>query len=569
MGMKKSINVGRVTLFIIIAFIAITAFRVFIGLEIPIWIDASLVHDDVWMVYAADLKTHFTSYNNLSLIKDMSYPVFLQIVNLLHISYRLAMVILWVAAAALTALFVRCLTKRPVILIAAYTFVLYCPVAFTPMIGGNIYRNAVITPSVFIFLALLLLVAHFILRRSNRYRLGVVISVLAGVAFLFFYYTKEDSIWALPFFIVTLGLCAVSVFIKKNGAVSGKDRTRYIIIALIPILIFVLGTNAYKAVNYHYFGVYEINTRTESAFADFSGRLFKISDDNKTPQYWLPYSTFEKAWAASPTLQKYPELLDALKHSAWAGGDFETNPILRDHSLWALRDALGTKGLFANEAAKLNVLSAASKEIDEAFANGSLQKDTSRIYVSRAVPGKNLHEIMALTPMFLNGVKTSAFFRWYETQLGPFDNDMSNQSYAAHYYYTENFIHDTFATQEDFGTLPVKFSLAAGTVIIKAYQGAAFALLPLSLLGFILLIIYAVRKTKWSSLYFIYLIAFLALTAFAQIFAAAWFTEEIRDMAMLGYTAGAVPVVQLVEILGVFALFKILFSKRIPDRIRA
>jgi len=562
---KKRLSVPL--LIIITVLLSITVFRIFIGMKIPIWIDASLVHDHVWMVYAADFQNHFSNPNNFSLIKVMSYPFFLQIVHILHIPYRLAVVILWIAAAALTTLFIRCITKNPFVLIAVYAFVLFCPIAFTSLVGSVIYRNAITTPAVFIFLACLLLLVYHIIYRRKKYRIGILIAALSGVSFLFFYYLKEDSMWAMPIFIVTLGISVFSVFFKKPHVLSGKERTRYILLALIPILIFVLGTSAYKAVNYHYFGVYEINTRTDSAFADFSARLFKIEDENKTPQAWLPFSTFEKAWAASPTLQAHPELLEALRHSPRAKGDFEANPIGRDHSLWALRDALGSSGLFANEAEKLEVLSSASSEIDEAFADGSLAKDTSRIYVSRAIPGKNISEIMSLTPMFMNGVKTAAFFRWYEVMGGPFPNDLSNQSFSQHIIFTEAFIHDTFATQEEFDQPSVRFSLAAGTAIIKIYQIAAIVLMPLSCIGFVMLIIFALRKTKRSSLYTLYLMTMLGFTAGVHIFAAAWFTEHIRDMAMLGYTMGAIAVIQLFYILGVYTFFKFLFSRKITDKI--
>jgi len=308
--------------------------------------------------------------------------------------------------------------------------------------------------------------------------------------------------------------------------------------------------------------VYEVNTRTESAFADFSSRLFQIYDENKTPRYWIPFSTFEKAWAASPTLQEHPELLEALRTSKWAGGDFETNSIEGDYSLWAFRAALGKKSLFANEAEKLELLRNTNAEIDEAFANGSLKIDTSRIYISRATPGKTMEEIFDLGTMVLSGIKTAVFFRWYETQLGPYKNDLSNPYLLDNYLFAEAWIHDTFATQEDFEQQGVRFALSAGNAVIAAYQGAAFVLFPLSIAGFILLIIFTIRKTRGSSLFLLFLMAILGLSAIAQIFAAAWFSGFLNDMFMLGYTAGAVPVIQVFEILGVYTLVRFLYSKR-------
>ena len=174
--MKKS------TIIFIIALAVLTGVRIFIGMNIPIRIVPNAIHDDVWMVYAANLKTHFAVPDNLSLIKTMSFPVFLQVVNILYIPLRLAITLLWIVAAGLTTLFVCRLTKNAVLITAVYAFVLYCPAAFEAQIGVRLYRNMIIAPAVFIVLALLLLMAHFIIFRRGGAVKGFVLSALLGFA---------------------------------------------------------------------------------------------------------------------------------------------------------------------------------------------------------------------------------------------------------------------------------------------------------------------------------------------------------------------------------------------------
>ena len=123
-----------------------------------------------------------------------------------------------------------------------------------------------------------------------------------------------------------------------------KKSVKFIFLCIIPILIFVGGTFAYSEINHEKFGVYDINTRTEGELGEFFHNLLLIEDSNKSDVIWVPYSTIEKAWGASATLQKHPELLNNLAHSGWAQGDLKKNNVTGDLITWSLRDALALSG---------------------------------------------------------------------------------------------------------------------------------------------------------------------------------------------------------------------------------
>ena len=102
----------------------------------------------------------------------------------------------------------------------------------------------------------------------------------------------------------------------------------------------------------------------------------------------------------------------------------------------------------------------------------------------------------------------------------------------------------------------VRFSLAAGTAIIRIYQTLAFVLVPLSLAGFVLAIVKAGKKQ--AGFRFLALsMAMMAFSAFAFVFGVAWFSEWIGTGAMAVYTVGAVPVIQVFEVLGVYCFAKV------------
>ena len=559
-------NTNRAIIIGVIIICTVTIFRIYIGTNLPIWMVAAANQDDFWMVYEADLPRHFAMHYNLSLAKPMSYPIFLQAVNLMSVAYRLAVCFLWAAAAGLTTLFIRRLTKNMAVLTAVYTFVLYCPVGFDGEISGRLYRSVIIPPTVFIVIALLLLVSHHIIFRRKGFLKAIVISLALGAAFLFFYYIKEEGVWLFPIFAGLLGAGAISIFKGKGRPVLLKDKMKYLVIAMLPLIVFAGGTNIYKAINFRYFGVYEINTRTESAFADFSSRLFRIENEKKTTALWLPISVFEQAWDASPALRQYPQVLDDLKHSPWASGDFEAIHLPGDFPLWAFRDALAKNGLYATEKQVQDLLTIACAEIDEAFENGSLQKEEGKIYLSKASNGRTVMEIFSLAPMVVDGWKNGAFYSEYHTLTGPKSNNLSNPELAGRLGYAETFIHDSFATPESMQTPGTQFSLKAGTAIINIYQAMAFGLLPLSLLGFVLLIMHTLGKRRDGSRFLLLSMAMLAFSAFAYILGVAWFSDWLGKGAMAVYAVGAIPVIQLLEILGIYYLFLFLLRRNLARR---
>ena len=432
-----------------------------------------------------------------------------------------------------------------------YTFVLYSPIAFFTNIGGHVYRNAIITPMVFIVVALLLFVSHQILFRRKNIKTGFAYSVLLGISFLFFYYIKEDSIWLLPFFVIMLVVSIISLFIGRADPVKGKIRFKYLLIAIIPILILFGGINAYKAMNLHYFGVFENNTRTEGAFADFSSRLFKISDENKTEFIWLPFSTFEKAWEVSPTLREYPEVLEFLRTSAWSHGDMEVSPPGGDLALWAFREALLGGKLYESEKQTADVLKTATAELDEAFQNGTLQKEEGKIYLSKAARGRTIQEIMQIVPRFETGFSYHAFYKGYTVERIPRETEQSNPDLSGRHDIVEGLINDKLPRPETYYQIETRLAIGASKLIIGIYQVLAYITIPLSIIGFAIVIASAVKRKDGTSRFVVLTMAMLVLTTLALMLGVAWFSEWLSDLAIAMYSVGAVATIQFFEIFGI------------------
>lgn len=103
---------------------------------------------------------------------------------------------------------------------------------------------------------------------------------------------------------------------------------------------FFYSSIAYKEVNYDSFGVFCINTRTESEMGQFYQNLLLIQDNNKDTSNWIPFSTIEKAWNASPTLQSHSEIKENLLNTTWTENDSNNYYFKGDLFSWGLREAV-------------------------------------------------------------------------------------------------------------------------------------------------------------------------------------------------------------------------------------
>ncbi|WP_299524452.1 hypothetical protein [uncultured Methanobrevibacter sp.] len=329
--------------------------RIYIGVNLPIWFFSIGVHDDLLLIKYANLPFHFHNWDITTLVKGISYPVFLFFVNLSGFSYRFWLSLCWIIAALVISLGVyKFITKNKAVILLIFLFISFLPIGFDSDCALRVYRNAIISPFTIMFLGCLFIFIGEVISKIQNNKKILFWGILLGLLFTFTFYIKEDGIMDVPMFLIPIFIVLIfKVFNEFKHTKINRNNlsglTKIIVLCLIPILIFGIGTMSYKEINNHYFGIDEINTRTGGELGEFYHNLLKIDDANKTTNVWIPVSTLEKAWNASPTLHAHPELLNDLKHSTWANGDLNKNPIEGDLITWALRDSLSNVSLFNNE----------------------------------------------------------------------------------------------------------------------------------------------------------------------------------------------------------------------------
>lgn len=392
---KKVLNLLKQPTIIVI--IIATIFRFILAQLLGNWYPSDSMHDDQLLIQYAFLLDHFFEPTSFTLVKNIAYPLFIDFVYLTGISYTHVLTIVWVIAAYFTLKMFSYLTKNKWFLVFSYIYVLFIPTAFEVWMGTRLYRNSIIAPFVLLTFALMLILLFRVVYDKGR-KIGTFGYTFAlGLVFSFTYFIKEDGFWLMPCLLLTILVILTIIIYRKvsTRTFRARETISTITLFLVPLLIFVGSSNIYKSVNHYFFGVYEINTRTEGELGEFVNNIYKIQSNNRTTYIWAPYDAIEKAFKASPTFQKHPELIEEIKTTPWSQGDILQNPIYGDFLTWVLRDALVASDLWESEVDVSNLFGQINHELDKAFKTGKLEKDT-RIQITSSAGGKTISEIFNL-----------------------------------------------------------------------------------------------------------------------------------------------------------------------------
>ena len=548
---KTGENINSKILLILVLLLG-SLFRIYLGINTPIWFFINSPVDDLLMLNYSNLIYHFNHWTIYSLVKTMSYPLFLFFVNISGIPYRIYLSLIWIIAGLLiTYGCYKFLTKNKIALSLVFLFVIFLPVGFDSDCGGRIYRNAIITPFILIFLSTLFIFLNQFLDKIKS-KETLIWAILLGLVFTFNFYIKEDGILLLPIFLVSiLSILAFKIFTKDK-----KEIIKSAILCLIPIIIFGALTIGYEETNNHYFGISEINTRNGGELGDFWENLLKIDDPNKTTKIWVPPSTLEKAWNASPTLQSRPDLLNNWTHSSWASGDMYKNPIEGDLVAWSLRESLRDIGLFDDEKTADEFFSKVNDELDDAFENGSLD-ESSKIFITSSANGKNLTEIEEIIPYIISGFKTCMFYNTLEI----YDQPIHDSSQMINNKDTKIV---SSSLNDDINKAKNSEVIGMEKLDIVIYQCISYIIVLISIIGFIGTFIHQIKNKLHNKKFNLLLgLQILSLGTFiVQIIAIAWFCSwMVLDNSMKFYSVSCQGFFTFFEILAIFSLFLILKEK--------
>lgn len=400
----------------IVIMVFLSVIRVLFSVRVGVWFPAAQRWDDSLMIEYAALKMHFLHPVYYYLVKTMSFPLLLNAFSYTRLPYTVLLGLIWVMAAFFVYFLLKKLFDGKLwIPFVGFLYVLFMPQAFDIWSGTRLYRTAVIAPFVIVSICLMI---HMILDARKIFIKRVITMVALGFCFAFTFYIKEDGIWLLACLIFATFIAIV--YGVTNPEYKGKIKKIVLkgLSFLVPLAVFLFVTVAYKAVNYKYFGVFEVNTRTDSEFGEFIEKVYSVESDERSLYVWAPTDAIKKVFDASQTLSSHPELLEAIMTTPWYDNDIVNNPIQGDHFAWIFRDCLVSNGMYQSEAEVRNFMRTVNRELDESFKNGKLKKQSDVINIIGATGGYTWEEVRSLSDDVASAFMGAVFLKGYLPGLG-------------------------------------------------------------------------------------------------------------------------------------------------------
>ena len=373
--------------------ILLTILRIGLMLKLPFYAIGNAKSDDFLLLdYAEKLASGqwLGTYGRLTLVKGISYPVFIVLCKYLLMPYSLGLVLFYIIAAIVFCIAIKNVVNKKEILGLCYLFLVYSPTGFSLRLAQKIYRMAIIYPAVLLVVACLIGVY---LRKDAPIKKQLVWIIGSGISFSFFGFIREDSIWLAPFFFGALLITAIYyLFIVKINLKEKITRTSLLV---IPICILILTSTTIKLINYKYYRVYTTNDRIDTSFADLVGNMLKIDTskieqvDNLNDNVWVSRETLVKIINECPTLQSIEDTV-LYYYDEWAKGTEGQLP--GDIYAWALRDAVSAAGYYDTAVHANKFYEQVNKELEEGFATGVFEKKNA-IYFSSQSTGIQLEDI--------------------------------------------------------------------------------------------------------------------------------------------------------------------------------
>lgn len=399
--------------------VSAAVFRIVLADLLGTWYPPTQSVDDRLLVNYANLSSHFHNAGTYSLVKNMSYPLFLNFVHATGLTYTMVLAILWILAALSAAALFRKITSNRALLLFVYLFVLFTPAAFDSWIGTRLYRNSIQAPFTFLFFIVILKIFWSLAGDENLSVKKLLLEeIYLGILLTFNFYISENGIWLLGS--AVLFMLADLVFViqrlrrKKGSGAIAAAFAGMLCIFLIPLFIFESGTVIYKSVNKKYFGVAEINTRTEGEPGRFVANVYRIQSDMRSSEVWAPSDAIRKAFAAASVLNTtYPGLEnEVLRNTTYTSMMTPDGSPYGDFLTWILRDALEKQGIWKSEEQINTLFAQANKEIEDAFRQGKLEEDRS-FRISSMAGGRNFSEIAGLFRIMKQEGKSILFLDGY------------------------------------------------------------------------------------------------------------------------------------------------------------
>lgn len=543
--MKKIIE-NKWKIFIIFL-IVLSIFRIYLQYNIPLYYVGSSEHDDDLLIsYADNIMTGnwLGEYNYLTLVKGITFSIFLVLGYISRIPYSIILTLINIIASILFVRSIKPLVKNKYFLGILYIFLIFSPVTMEYKVVQRIYRNSLT------FSMVLFVLAGFIgtyLNLSEKKK-SIKWAVLAGISLFLFWNLREDTIWIVPFCVVSSIISCIAIILKFLKEKNKKIFIKLIVI-MLPYIILFIGNGIICGLNYHYYGIYELNDRTGSKFAELISLMIKIDYEEEAEDVIISKDKMEYIVDSSESLSSIKEkIMDC--YEAWTFGGEE---VKGDLFVWSFRTALEETGYYENATKANNFCRQVKEELEEKIENRDMSISDG-IFVSSSTKMVKIEDIPSLLQKSVESLDYLMSYRTIETKY------ISSNGTEERIRQIERLINSLLIHSEDTKYTSIsRLSIEIANNITNIYEKVAVPLFIVSMISYIAITILQFRNifvkdseffNRWlilTGILLSFILLIVAVTLFMQ-----FIDNYLYDIVF--YASGAIPLIQIFELVSIYTI---------------
>lgn len=326
----------------------------------------------------------------------MIYPLLLSFIIRLKISCSIILTVLFILACIVFICSLNKMISNKLVLIYIFTFLLFNPITYSSDTFQRLYRNSLSITEMLFFLGLIIRIISMHENKIINYIfLGLITSIL--------YLTREDNIWVIIVLII-MSLCSIYEVLKLK-----KNSWKMLFLNVIPFGILIICLNSVSFINFKNYNIYTYNELFKTHFKDAYKRILQIKDDEKLDNIAIPKSTLLRLSEISKTFN-FSENEIEINYRALSKGETQLH---NGKMIWFLRRWIQKKNNFKDGKEADDYYFNLSKEIDELFSKGILEKEIVFPSVYMYMP--TMHEIKKLPYNFIEAIKYTSSYKNIKT----------------------------------------------------------------------------------------------------------------------------------------------------------
>ena len=527
---------------IILVLVIPTIVRIIISLKIPLFMQGDARADDyLYVRYAKSLLegNYLGTFDGYTLVKSISYAIYLYINNILGMPYRLALILFYILAISALVYTLNKIIKSTYFSVVLYLFLLYSPVMLHNENIQKVYRGGVLVSSS------ILVISCFIgIYASEKKMEKILWSIFGALSLPFFYYVKEDSIWIMPFIcVIILIYCVENWFLIKE---TRRKKMLNLLLIFIPIISLLAVTVTYKKINQRYYGEYTITDRSSTNFKNVIHDLLVISETNGgNKEIWITKQALEKAESYSPTLKKY----EPVKKMYDNGG---VKVYYGDLFFWSFRYVFNDE--YSKNGIKINkIYGKIDKELKNSIDRKNMDK-SKELYLSSVAKGLSKNDLAWLWKNWKKYFVVLATYKYNELSVDVATGDSNSINDMMQITNTPAVTQEVINTE--WKNQYRKVISVVQKYVVGAYQKTGKWVFLLGFLGLVTLPVFVVRNESYQMLSLMGIVVGLLSSVVPLFIGVQWFSNFLGYKKFYDYIGCAVPIMQVLEALGLLMLVR-------------